>query len=94
MERTISASEAGRTFDTVLGDIVAGGDHYVVELHGQAVAAVVPIDLYQQWKSARDAFFDRLEGSAWHADMSEDETMELALEAQRAARAERRRVSA
>jgi prevent-host-death family protein len=91
MERKIGAFEARRQFGKVLNEVVAKGDRYVVERHGEPVAAVVPIRLYEQWKRERDAFFDRMEAIAERANMSEDEAMALALEAQRAVRAERRR---
>lgn len=86
MERTIRALEARRQFDTVLRDVVTRGDAYVVERLGEAVAVVVPVHIYEQWKRNRDTFFDRLEETARRVNMPEEEGMALALEAQRAAR--------
>ena len=91
MEKVIAAFEVRRQFGKVLNDVIAKGDSYIVERHGEAVAAVVPIKLYEQWKRSRDAFFDRMAEMAATAQMSEDEAMALALEAQQAVRAERRR---
>jgi len=81
MERKIGAFDARRTFGKVLTEVEARGDSYVVERHGAAVAAVVPIQLYEQWKRSRDAFFDRLEETARRASVPEDEAMALALDA-------------
>jgi len=91
MERTIGAFDARRQFGKVLNDVVARGDRYVVERHGEPVAAVVPIELYEQWKRSRDAFFARMAEMAKTADMGDDEAMALALEGQKAVRAEHRR---
>jgi inactivated superfamily I helicase len=70
---------------------VAKGDRYIVERYGEPVAAVVPIELYEQWKHFRDAFFTRMAEMATAAAMNDVEAMTLALEAQQAVRAERRR---
>jgi prevent-host-death family protein len=79
MEHKIAAFDARRNFGKVLNEVAAKGNHYVVERHGEAVAAVVPIELYEQWKNAREAFFDRLEATAQQSNVAEDEAMELAL---------------
>jgi prevent-host-death family protein len=86
MERTVSAFEARRSFGRVLQEVVAKGDRVIVQRHGEPVAAVVPIALYRQWKRDRDAFFDRLEAIAAHADVPEKEAEELVAEAVRTVR--------
>ncbi len=90
MERTIAAFDARRQFGKVLNEVAGKHDRYVVERHGEPVAAVVPIELYDQWKRARAEFFDRLEQSAQRSGLDEEEAMSLALEAVQAVRAERR----
>ncbi|MCL4543668.1 MAG: type II toxin-antitoxin system Phd/YefM family antitoxin [Chloroflexi bacterium] len=61
MERTIGAFDARRQFGRVLNEVVAKGDCYVVERHGEPIAAAVPIQIYEQWERSREAFFDRME---------------------------------
>jgi prevent-host-death family protein len=90
MERTIGAFDVRRQFGKVLNEVVAKGDTYVVARHGEPIAAVVPIALYEQWKRSRDAFFDRLEATAQQANVPEDEALTLASEAVTAVRAQRR----
>jgi prevent-host-death family protein len=90
MERKIGAFDARRQFGRVLNEVATKGDAYVVERHGEAIAAVVPIALYEQWKRTREAFFDRLEQTARRANMSEAEGMALAREAVQAVRTQRR----
>lgn len=89
MEHKIAAFDARRKFGKVLNEVAANGDHYVVERHGEAVAAVVPIQLYEQWKRSREAFFDRLEATASRARVPEDEATALALDAVRQVRTKR-----
>jgi prevent-host-death family protein len=88
MERTMKAADARRRFGEVLDEVADHGGHYVIERRGEPVAAVVPIHLYEKWKKERDAFFEHLAETAARVNMDEDEAMALALEAQRAVRAE------
>lgn len=90
MERTIGAFDARRQFGKVLNEVTAKGDAYVVERHGEAIAAVVPIALYERWKRDRAAFFDRLEAVAQRANVPEQEAEQLVAEAIREVRESRR----
>jgi prevent-host-death family protein len=89
MERSIGAFDVRRQFGKVLSDVVAKGDTYVVARHGEPIAAVVPIAVYEQWKRSREAFFDRLEATARRADLPEDKALALANDAVVAVRARR-----
>jgi len=86
MEKTVGAFEARRQFGRILQEVVARGDKYVVERHGEAVAAVVPIDIYLQWKRRREAFFDKMREVAERANVPEDEAEDLVQEAVRQVR--------
>ena len=86
MERRIAAFVARRGFGRVLQDVLVRGDRFVVERHGEPVAAVVPIEVYQQWKNARDDFFARIRAASERADLPPDEAEALADEAVRAVR--------
>lgn len=72
VEKTIKAFDARRQFGKILQE-VALGDRYVVERHGKAVAAVVPIEVYRQWKEARNAFFDKLRTVSERTNLSPEE---------------------
>ena len=87
MERKIAAFDARRKFGKVLDEVAAKGDRFVVERHGAPIAAVVPIQLYDQWKRAREAFFGRMEAIGRQVNMSEDEAGQLVQEAIQAVRA-------
>jgi prevent-host-death family protein len=86
MEKIIGAFEVRRKFGELL-DEVTKGDKVVVERHGKPVAAVVPIELYEQWKRQRQQFFDQMREVSARVGMDSDEAIQLALEAQQAVRA-------
>jgi prevent-host-death family protein len=90
MERTIGAFEVRRQFGRMLSDIVSRGDRYVVERHGQPVAVVVPLSVYEQWKRSREAFFDQMEAAGRRANLTPEEADAAADEAVAAVRAENR----
>lgn len=87
MEKTIAACDARRQFGKILTDVLTHGDRFVVERDGQPVAAVVPIEVYEQCKKVRSVFFARARAAAQRANLSPDEADQLAEEAVRAMRA-------
>lgn len=89
MEKVIAAFDARRQFGKLLNDVSARGDNFVVERHGEPVAAVVPIEVYRQWKRQRDEFFANMQAIAERVDLPEDEAMALANEAVHAVRSQR-----
>ena len=88
VEKTIGAFEARRQFGRILQGVLTHGDTYLVERNGAAVAAVVPLDVYEQWKRRREAFFDELETAAGRADLTPAAADALANEAVQAVRAD------
>jgi len=94
VEKTVTAFEARRQFGSLLNGVDARGDKVIVTRHGEPVAAVVPMPVYEQWLRQRDelnALLDRLDDHAPAQDeLTNDEAMELALEAVAAVRAEMR----
>jgi len=90
MEKIVGAFEARRQFGQILKDVSGRGESYVVEYHGEPVAAVVPLRDYEEWKRKREVFFDALEAMASNADLSTEEAEKLAEEAVQWARREAR----
>ena len=88
MEKVVAAFEARRQFGKILQDVTAKGDRYVVERHGEPVAAVVLIEVYEQWKKARSEFFAKIRATAEQADVSPQEADALAQEAVQAVRSQ------
>lgn len=86
MEKTIGAFEVRRKFGQLLQEVAVKGDKIVVERHGEPIAAVVPIEVYNQWKQERQRFFDQMREVAERVNLNEEEAMQVTLEAQRAVR--------
>ena len=84
-EKTIPAFEARRHFGKLLDEV--SKDHkFVVEVRGQAVAALVPLKIYQKWKKDRETFFSLMEEAAENASLPPEEADSLAAEAVQAVR--------
>lgn len=86
MEKTIGAFEIRRKFGQILQAIIGGGDKFIIQWHGQPVAAVVPIGVYEQWKKNRAFFFEELRKAQEQADLSAEEADAVAQEAVQAIR--------
>lgn len=50
MTRTVSISEAKSHLSEMVGRLMYAGDHIVVERHGKAVAAMLPIEDYREFE--------------------------------------------
>jgi prevent-host-death family protein len=86
MEKTVSAFEARRNFGKILQQVSGKGDNIVVEWHGEPIAVVVPVSVYNQWQRSRQEAFERLRRMAERVNMSEEEADELIEEAKAAIR--------
>ena len=87
MEKTIAAFEARRKFGKILQEVAGKGDKFVVERHGEPVAAVVPMEVYENWKRQRTEFFDLIRTMQQEADLDPEEAERAANEAVQAVRA-------
>lgn len=72
VDKKMGAFEARRKFGQILREVEVKGDRFVVERHGEAVAAVIPISIYNQWKKDRKDFFAQIRAAADTADLSEE----------------------
>ena len=86
LSRKIGAFEARRRFGKILQEVIATRDGFVVERHGEPVAAVVPITVYEQWKETRNDFFDRIKLASQKANLSDRQADALAQKAVKAVR--------
>lgn len=85
-DKTIAAFEARRQFGQILKEVEVAGKRFVVERHGEPVAAVVPIDIYNKWKKAREAFFAKIRKISDQGNLTPKEADRLASEAVQAVR--------
>ncbi|MBI4310511.1 MAG: type II toxin-antitoxin system Phd/YefM family antitoxin [Chloroflexi bacterium] len=91
MEKKVAAFEARRQFGKILQDVLVKGDAFVVERHGEPVAAIVPVQVYRFWQEERDALFESMRVASETANMSEEDAMALANEVIQEVRAEKAR---
>jgi prevent-host-death family protein len=86
---SIGLTEARRQFTGIVNRVMYQGDSYIIEKQGKPVAAVVPLEIYEQWRERRNRFLSLLrEVQAKNIDADPDEVMQDILEAQQAVRAE------
>jgi len=57
MRRRINAVKARGNLGQILEAVYYRGDQYVIERSGKPMAAVVPVEQYEQWRREREAFF-------------------------------------
>lgn len=77
-EEKIGAYEARRCFGEILQKVASTGDKILVERYGEPIAAVVPIEVYQQWKLSRQDFFDKIRAAAEKSNLSSKKAEALA----------------
>ncbi len=88
MEKTVSSKDVSQVIGDLLEDVSRQGDRYVVERDGVPLAVVVPFALYAQWKRRREDFFQLIRETAEHANLSEENAIQLTDEAKHAVRSQ------
>ncbi len=89
VEKEIGVTKAREEFSSIIKDVQYRSGAYVIKRHGEKAAAVVPIQVYQNWKKQRKGFFDQIRGIQERADLSPQEASQLATEAVAAVRSEK-----
>lgn len=86
MEKELSVTQAREKFSDLVEQVQFQGDTYVISRHGKPAAAVVPIEVYENWKRQRRAFFDQIRQMQQRVDLDPQGAERLANEAVTAAR--------
>lgn len=89
MEKVLGITKAREEFSTIIEQVQHQGDSYIISRHGKPAAAVVPIQVYEDWMRQRNQFFDFIRQSQQDADLSPEEADKIAAEAVAAVRTER-----
>ena len=50
MERQLGVTEARKQFAQMIDEVKYKGDNYIIVRHGEPAAAVVPVEVYLQWR--------------------------------------------
>jgi prevent-host-death family protein len=87
MEKTIGVTQARDEFRAIVDAVQYRGDKYVISRHGKPAMAVVPIEIYENWKKQRQRLFTLIqEVQSANPDADPDEVMQDVLKAQQAVR--------
>jgi prevent-host-death family protein len=87
MERQLGITEARKQLAQIVDQVKYKGQNYIIIRHGQPAAAVVPMDVYRQWKGKREELFDAIRRvQEANADADPDQVMQEVLEAQQTIR--------
>jgi prevent-host-death family protein len=84
-EKTIAAFEARRHFGKLL-DEVSRDTKFVVKVHGEKVAALVPLSIYENWKREQETLLALMDEAATNANLSSEDAENLAAAAVKAVR--------
>ena len=90
MERTVGMTQAREEFSTVIEQVQYQGDSTIITRHGKPAAAVVPIEVCQNWMRQREEFFDLVRQVQGEASLAPEEAERLTAVAVAAVRAHRK----
>jgi prevent-host-death family protein len=87
MERKLGVTKAREKFGEIIDHVQYQGDTFIINRHGRAAAAVVPVEVYENWKQQRRMFFDAIRKMQDdNKDIDPEEIWEDVLKAQQAVR--------
>jgi prevent-host-death family protein len=87
MEKIVGVTEARDKFRKIVDEVQYQGDKYVIHRHGKPAVAVVPVQVYENWKQQRLRLFELIrEVQAANPEADPDEVMQDVLAAQQADR--------
>lgn len=80
MKRKMSITEARKQFSDLIEQVRFRGDSYIISKRGKPAAAVVPVQVYENWRRQRAAFFDKVRSTQKAVSLSPEEAEVLAME--------------
>ena len=86
VEKEMGVTEAREEFSSIIKDVQYRSGAYVIKRHGEKAAAVVPVQVYLDWKKQRKGFFDQIREIQGRAELSPTKASQLAAEAIEAVR--------
>ncbi len=87
MEKSIGVTKARDQFKSIVDEVQYQGDKYVINRHGKPAVAVVPVDIYENWKKQRLRLLELInEVQTANRDANPEEVMQDVLEAQQTTR--------
>lgn len=90
MEKQMSITQVRDALGNLVDEVQYQNDKYIILRHGKPAVAIVPLHVYESWKSNRERLFGLIEQIRESSgDNDSDEIMALVLEAQQAVRVDR-----
>ena len=86
MDKRIGVTEARSNLSEIVEQVQFRGNAYIINRNGKPAAAVVPIDVYENWKRQRRSFFDSVREMQKMVRLPARSAERLAAQAVRAAR--------
>jgi prevent-host-death family protein len=87
MERKLGLAKARENFSEIVEQVQYQGESYVISRHGKPAAAVVPVEVYENWKRQRKAFFESVRKlQEANQKFDPDQVWKNVLQAQRSSR--------
>ena len=90
MEKKIGLAQARKEFSKVINDVQYQGESYIISRHGEEAAAVVPLQVYQNWIEGRENFFNSIREIQSASNLDQQQAKKLAEEAVAHARKSRK----
>jgi len=90
MEKKIGLAQARKEFSKVINDVQYQGESYIISRHGEEAAAVVPLQVYQNWIEGRENFFNSIREIQSASNLDPQQAKKLAEEAAAHARKSRK----
>ena len=90
MEKKIGLAQARKEFSKVINDVQYQGESYIISRHGEEAAAVVPLQVYQNWIEGRENFFNSIREFQSASNLDQQQAKKLAEEAVAHARKSRK----
>ena len=87
--KEIGVTRAREEFSSIIKDVQYQSGVYIITRHGEKVAAIVPVQVYQVWKKQRKSFFDQIREIQEKTDLSPQEASQLSAGAVAAVRSEK-----
>ncbi len=86
MDKTIGIAEARTGFRDLVDRVQYEGNAYIISRNGKPAAAVVPVEVYENWRRQRQEFFSTIRKIQGEANLKPKTAVRLAREAVRAVR--------
>jgi len=87
VEKRLGVTEARDQLSDIVDQVQHKGDAYILSRHGKPAAAVVPIEVYENWRHQRRILFDTVRKiQQANVDIDPEQVFQDVLQAQSATR--------